>query len=251
MRNKLNIYKKSFINYPSSKTMRMNTSIVIPAKNEQESLPKVLGGLLKLKLKDYEIIVVVDQSEDKTAQVADSYARNYKNIKAIHRDSAIKGFGAAIKEGTKLAKGKYIVWVMSDNSDDLSIIPEFMESLKQYDMVFGSRYMKGSSNDLSAVKSILSSGYSLVAKFLFNLKVNDITNAFRAFKKEVFNKINLESNDFAISPEFAIKSHLKGYKLGQIPTTYKSRQAGVAKSSLIKMGVSYVKLFKYKFKSVK
>ncbi len=229
----------------------MNTSIIIPAKNEEENLPKVLDGLLKLKLKDYEIIIVVDESFDKTNELADSYAKKYKSMRVIKRKIQTKGFGAAIKDGTRKAKGKYIVWVMSDNSDDLSIIPEFMESLKQYDMVFGSRYMKGSSNDLSALKSFLSFGYSLVAKLLFNLKVNDITNAFRAFKKEVFNKINLESNDFAISPEFAIKSHLKGYKLGQIPTTYKSRQAGVAKSSLIKMGVSYVKLFKYKFKSVK
>ena len=227
--------------------MKMNISIVIPAKNEQESLPIVLDGVLKLKLRDYEIVVVVDESSDKTSEVADSYAKKYKSIKIIRRKSQIKGFGAAIKDGTRNAKGKYIVWLMSDNSDDLSTIPEFIECLKQYDMVFGSRYMKGSSNDLSALKSFLSFGYSSAAKLLFNLKVNDITNAFRAFKKHVFDNIEIESNNFAVSPEFAIKAHLKGYKLGQVPTAYKSRQAGVAKSSIIKMGISYVKLFKYKF----
>src|SRR3989338_3075444 len=88
----------------------MNISVVIPAKNEQENLPIVLDKILKLGLEDYEIVIVVDESSDKTNHVADSYAKKYKSIRVIKRKSKIKGFGAAIKEGTKSAKGDYIVW---------------------------------------------------------------------------------------------------------------------------------------------
>jgi glycosyltransferase involved in cell wall biosynthesis len=181
--------------------------------------------------------------------LADSYSRKHKNIKVVHRGKGINGMGAALKEGTRIAKGKYIVWVMADNSDDLNAIPKFVSKLKDnFDMVFGSRYIKnGSRGDLGAFKAILSSGYSFAAGLIFGFESHDITNAFRAFKKEIFNNIALESNDFAISPEFAIKAHLKGYRLGEVPTTYKNRKAGTTKFRLIKMGAAYCRLFKYKF----
>jgi len=228
----------------------MNASIVIPAHNEQENLPKLLDKLMNLKsaLKDSEIVVVDDNSNDKTGFIADSYSKKHRNIRVLHRKKGINGMGAALKDGTKIARGRYVVWVMGDNSDDLSAIPRFIGRLKNgYDIVFGSRYMKGGSRgDLDMFKAMLSSGYTFIANLLFNLKVHDVTNAFRAFKKEIFNNISLESNDFAISPEFAIKAHLKGYKLGEIPTVYRNRKVGKSKFKMIKMGVTYCKLLKYR-----
>lgn len=232
----------------------MNISIVIPAHNEQENISKLLDNLVKLKSspKNFEIIVVDDNSSDKTRMIATNYSKKCKNIKVLHRGKGINGMGAALKDGTKAAKGKYIVWVMGDNSDDLTTIPKFIEKLRNgYDIVFGSRYMKGGSRgDLGALKAMLSAGYTYLAGLIFGIKIHDITNAFRAFKKEVFNNIKLESNDFAISPEFAIKSHLKGFKLGEVPTLYRDRKAGQPKFKLIKMGIAYCKLFKYRLHSV-
>ena len=230
----------------------MEVSIVVPAYNEQENLPKLIKNLASLRnsLKDFEIVIVDDNSSDKTGSLADSYSRRYDNIRVVHRGKGINGMGAALKEGTKIAGGKYIVWVMADNSDDLAAIPKFVGKLKNnFDMVFGSRYIKGGSRgDLSAFKAILSSGYSFAAGLIFGFKAHDITNAFRAFKKEIFNNMALESNNFAISPEFAIRAHLKGYKLGEVPTTYRNRKAGASKFRLIKMGAAYCRLFKYRFK---
>jgi hypothetical protein len=152
--------------------------------------------------------------------------------------------GAALKEGTRSARGKYIVWVMGDNSDDLSTIPKFIRTLKNgADIVFGSRYMKGGSGgDLSVIKKILSAGYTIVTKTLFGLKVHDITNAFRGFRKEAYADISPQAADFSISPEFAIKAHLKGYRLEEVPTTYKNRKAGLEKFRMMKMGIVYAKL---------
>lgn len=229
----------------------MNVSIVIPAHNEQGNISKLLSDLIKLKrsFKNFEIIVVDDNSSDKTGLIASSYSKKYKNIRVLHRSKGINGMGAALKDGTKAAKGKYIVWAMGDNSDDAATIPKLIKRLNNsYDMVFGSRYMKGGSRgDSNPFKAVLSSGYTFAARLIFGIKVHDITNPFRAFKKQIFNKITLESNDFAISPEFSIKSHLRGYKLGEVPTGYTNRKAGQSKFRIIKMGISYCKLFKYRF----
>lgn len=231
----------------------MDFSVVIPAYNEEQNLPKLLDNLIGLKnsYKDFEIVIVNDNSSDKTGEIAESYSMKYKNIKVIHRKKGVNGMGAALKEGTKAANGRYVVWVMGDNSDDLTTIPKLIKKIEEgHDIVFGSRYIEnGSSGDLEFVKAFLSSGYSSISRLVFGFKVHDITNAFRAFKKKVFDSISLESNNFAISPEFAIKAHLKGYKLGESPTTYSNRKAGATKFRFIKMGVEYCKLLKYKFKN--
>ena len=228
----------------------MDVSIVIPVHNEQGNLPKLLNNLIKLKvsLKNFEIIVVDDNSSDKTGQIAHNYSKKYKNIKVLHRSKGINGMGVALKDGTKAAKGKHIVWIMGDNSDDTTIIPKLIEKLKNsYDIVFGSRYMKGGSRgDSNPFKAMLSAGYTFVARLIFGIKVHDITNPFRAFKKEIFNRITLDCNDFAISPEFSIKSHLRGHKLAEVPTVYTNRKTGQSKFKFIKMGIAYCKLFKYK-----
>jgi len=230
----------------------MNVSIVIPAYNEEQNISKLLDNLIHLKsLRDFEIVVVNDNSSDKTGFIADSYAREYKNIRVLNRKKGINGMGAALKDGTKAAKGKYIVWVMGDNSDDLTTISKFIDKLdNSFDIVFGSRYMKGGSKgDLEAFKALLSSGYTTATRVIFGLKVHDITNAFRAFKKKVFESVKLEADNFAISPEFAIKAHLKGFRLSEVPTVYSNRQAGQTKFKFVKMGIEYCKLFKYKFKN--
>ena len=223
-------------------------SMVIPVHNEEGNLPALLDQLVK-RFKEAEIIVVNDHSSDDTERIANTYAKKYSNICVIHRKKGNRGMGASLKEGTRFAKGRYVVWIMGDNSDDLTTIPGMILKLeKGADVVFGSRYMRGgSSGDLDAIKALLSSGYTLATRLVFGVKVHDITNAFRGFRKQAFDQIHLESDDFAISPEFAIKAQRLGFKLDEVPTTYKNRVAGKQKFKMIKMGLAYTKLFKYRF----
>ncbi len=74
----------------------------------------------------------------------------------------------------------------------------------------------------------------------FGIKVHDITNAFRGFKKEIFKKLNLEADSFNISPEFALKAHKAGFKLGEVPTDYKARVDGASTFKVSKMALSYL-----------
>ena len=225
----------------------MKISIIIPARNERENLPILIDRILN-KIKEHhlesEIILVDDCSSDSTSEICDSFAKKYNFIFALHRNKN-PGMGNALKDGTKLANGEIIIWIMADLSDDLNTIPKFLEKISNgYDMIFASRYIKGGSpGDLSLFKTFLSMEFAVLSRMFIGIYVHDITNAYRAFKKEVFNSINLTSDDFAISPEFALKAYLSGFKLGEVPTTYHNRKKGVAKFRMFKMGIRYFKIF--------
>jgi len=229
----------------------MRISIVIPCHNEEGNLRFLMNSLIKLRKRnkwDCEIVAVDDHSTDKTGRIADFYSKKYRKILALHRRNGKRGMGFTLVEGTKKSSGNIIVWIMGDRSDNLDTVPKIIEKIASgYDMVFGSRYMKsGSRGDLSMDKALFGSVYTIITRLIFGIPVHDITNAFRGFKKTVFNSIRLDSGDYAISPEFAIKSQLKKYKLGEVPTSYSNRRVGQTKFKLFKMGFRYLSLIKYR-----
>lgn len=230
----------------------MKLSIVTPVHNEEGNLVPLMDDLLKLrndKKLECEIVIVDDNSSDSTGKIADEFSKKFSDIAVIHRKKGNNGMGFALIDGTKKAKGEVIIWVMGDRSDDIQTIPLIGEKIDDgFDMVLGSRYMKGGSRgDLGPFKALMSSGYTTIARIIFGISVHDITNAFRGFRKEVFDNIVPESGDFAISPEFSLKSHMKGYNVGEVPTIYFNRKAGKTKFNMLRMGLRYISLFKYRF----
>jgi glycosyltransferase involved in cell wall biosynthesis len=229
----------------------MKLSIVIPACNEEANLHSLVADLLNLvpELKcTTEILIVNDNSTDNTGSTADSLARQHSCVRALHRNGS-RGMGNTLALGTREAKGDYVIWVMADRSDDLETIPRMLAKIDEgYDVVFGSRYMAGgSSGDLEPVKALGSSSYTKLARLVFGIKVHDITNAFRAFRRSAFTCLRITSGDFAISPEFAIKAHTAGCRLGEVPTTYADRRAGKSSFKMMKMGIKYFGLMRYRF----
>lgn len=225
----------------------MKVSIVVPAYNEEGNLPilvKNLQGLIKREKLNAEVILVDDNSTDSTPRICDMFSKKYSNVFTIHRVGN-RGMGNTLLEGTDKATGDVIVWVMADLSDDLNTILEFLRKIKNgCDIVFGSRYMKGgSSGNLSFLKTTLSRGFATLSRIFIGINIHDITNAFRAFKKEIIYSIKLESTDFAISPEFALKGYLAGFKLCEVPTTYSNRKKGITKFKMFEMGKKYFKVF--------
>ncbi len=228
----------------------MKVSIIVPAHNEESNLPSLLDSLLSLIKSGKwggEIVVVDDHSSDGTAALADSYSKRHRNIKVIHRRDGKRGMGYSLREGTAAASGDYVIWTMADKSDNILTFPKIIEKLGSgFDVVFGSRHVRGGSyGDLSLHKAFFSWLYSNAARVAFGLNAHDITNAFRGFRKSAFTSLQLDSGDFAISPEFAIKAHLAGFRLGEVPTTYSDRKRGRTTFSILKMGFRYGSLFKY------
>ena len=230
----------------------MKISFVIPFHNEEKNCLSMLERVVKfaeINKFSYEIIPIDDRSSDNTKSVLTKLSRNNIYIRPIFRnhDQEEKGntMGKALISGTKIASGNIIIWTMGDLADDTDTYLEIIHKINDgFDMVFGSRYMPGGSRgNLDFVKAFLSSWGTILARILFGVQVHDITNAFRGFKKEIFGKIKLESTGFSISPEFAIKAHLAGFKLSEVPTVYTNRVEGVSSFKLFRMIRSYLSLY--------
>jgi glycosyltransferase involved in cell wall biosynthesis len=230
----------------------MKISFIIPLHNEEKNASAAIQRIItygKKKKWKFEIIPVNDRSTDNTKIILSSLEKKYSNVYPVSRKNTKEEqgntMGKALQDGTKKAKGDLIIWTMGDLADDVETYGAIVEKIREgYDMVFGSRYMPGGSRgNLDALKAFLSSWGTRLARVLFGVQVHDITNAFRGFKKEMYNNLKLDSSGFSISPEFAIKAHLAGYKLGEVPTVYTNRIEGVSNFKLYKMTKSYIQLF--------
>jgi glycosyltransferase involved in cell wall biosynthesis len=225
-------------------------SVVVPAHNERDNIRPLVEELTSLlSSSDYEIILVDDNSSDGTGELCDILSEGNSRLSVVHRGVGERGMGYALVEGSGAARGEYVVWVMGDRSDKLETISDIVGKLDEgYDLVVASRYMRGGSRGgLSAHKAFYGSTYTSLARVVFGVPIHDITNAFRGFRREILDDLGLESADFAISPEFAIKAHLGGFRLGEVPTHYHDRRAGQTKFNMMKMGVRYVSLFRLRF----
>jgi len=230
----------------------MNVSFIIPFHNEERNCRPAIDRIVKFantnRLK-YEIIPVDDRSTDNTPLILEEIASKNRHVKPVYRrdDGSEKGntMGKALIAGSNRAKGEYVIWTMGDLADSVVTYRDIINKLDQgFDLVFGSRYMPGGSRgNLDPLKASLSSTGTLLARILFAIPVHDITNAFRGFRRKILDRINLRESGFSILPEFAILAHLKGYKLGEVPTTYTNRVEGVSNFKLYKMTQSYLFLY--------
>ncbi len=226
----------------------MKVSFIIPFHNEERNAGPMLDQVLtyaRAKQWDFEIIPVDDRSTDGTGRVLTTYARKHKEVHPVARQGSEdpgNTMGKALTFGTQHATGHVIIWTMGDRSDNPETYGVIFDRLKRgYDMVFGSRYMPGGSRgNLDPMKAFLSSQGTLFARFLFGVPVHDITNAFRGFRRNVFERVFLESSNFAISPEFAVKAHLAGFKLAEVPTVYTNRTEGVSSFKVARMSLMYL-----------
>ena len=230
----------------------ISVSFVIPLHNEEKNILLLIRRIVNFasnKKWNYEIIPVDDRSTDNTASLLKKISRENKRLNPVFRkkSSEEKGntMGRALLEGTLKARGEFIIWTMGDLADDTSTYGKIIDKLETgFDLVFGSRYMPGGSRgNLDPLKAFLSSWGTLLAKVMFGVKVHDITNAFRGFRKKIVPELRLSSSGFSISPEFAIKAYLQGYKLGEVPTVYTNRVEGVSSFKLLKMIRSYLRLY--------
>jgi glycosyltransferase involved in cell wall biosynthesis len=234
----------------------MKISFVVPFHNEEKNCRSMVERIIsfgKRRKLNFEIIAVDDRSSDDTGKILKSLSRIHPLLKPLFRkgDTEEKGntMGKALREGSKKSSGQIVIWTMGDLSDDPKSYADIIRKVQEgYDMVFGSRYMPGGSRgNLDKFKAFLSSWGTRLARFLFGIPVHDITNAFRGFRRTLIENIILESSGFSISPEFAIKAHLAGLRLGEVPTVYTNRVEGISNFKLYRMAKMYLELYWHLF----
>lgn len=223
----------------------MKLSVVIPAHNEENCIYNVVeeihSCLLEEKI-DTEIIVVNDNSTDSTPEKIDALTKKYNNICRV--DSHLPpGFGRAVKTGLNKVQGDVIVIVMGDGSDDPKDIVKYYRKIQEgYDCVFGSRFIKGALvKDYPIGKLILNRIGNIFIKYLFGLKCNDISNAFKAYRREVIETIKpLVSNHFNITVEIPLKAVIRKFSYCVIPINWYGRTSGVSKHKLKELQKKYL-----------
>ena len=158
------------------------------------------------------------------------------------------GFGRAITLGLDAMHGDAAVIFMADESDDCRDVVRYWEKLNEgYDCVFGSRFMRGGGTiDYPPIKLFMNRLANAFVRFLFRHGLNDTTNAFKAYRKEVIDGIRpILSPHFNITVELPLKAIVRGYNFTVIPITWRNRRTGLAKLKIKEMGSRYLFIVLY------
>lgn len=223
-------------------------SVFFPAYNEEANIKntvlKAKEVLDKLRLKDWEILIINDGSKDNTLKVAQSLSKSDPRIKIINHEIN-RGYGASLKSGLYNSSFEWIAFTDSDGQFDFSEITNFIETEEKTkaDLVIG--FYKKRQETL--FKIVTSKIWEALVFVLFGLKVKDIDCGFKLISRKVIEKIPpLESERGAfISSELLIKAKRAGFKIVEIPVSHYPRKAGKATGRSIKVIVkSFSDLFK-------
>lgn len=220
-------------------------SIVIPARNEEGCIASTVEHLhLELRIHDvpHEIVVVDDGSSDQTWSYLLSLQNRVSTLKPI-RNEGLHGFGRAITYGFEHSTGDAIVVMMADESDDCRDVVRYWQLLNQgWDAIFGSRFMKGGGViDYPWPKLRMNRLANFLIRILFGIKLNDTTNAFKAYRRSVIEGCRpWLSPHFNLTVELPLKTIVRGYTWTVIPITWRNRRTGEAKLKLKEMGSRYL-----------
>jgi dolichol-phosphate mannosyltransferase len=159
------------------------------------------------------------------------------------RNEGLHGFGRAVVWGLDRSSGDAVTIMMADESDDCRDVVRYWKELcSGYDCVFGSRFVKGGGViDYPRLKLLVNRGANLFLRILFRVKLNDVTNAFKAYRREVIDGCRpFLSPHFNLTIELPLKAIVRGFTWTVIPITWRNRRSGVAKLKLREMGSRYL-----------
>lgn len=226
-------------------------SVLIPAHNEEGSIVGTCEAIIREfggeGISDYEILVVNDNSSDSTGAKLAELSQRHSCVR--HLDSqAPNGFGFALREGLGDFRGEAVCIVMGDMSDSPADIVEYYRRIENgAECVFGSRFIKGAKVvDYPPHKLLLNRLANLFVRILFGLRHNDITNAFKCYRKEVIEGVQpLLSPHFNLTVELPLKAIVRGYHYDTVPISWTGRKSGVSKLRIKEMGSRYLFIVLY------
>ena len=220
-------------------------SVVIPARNEEGCIESTVQHLhleLELQHVPHEIIVVDDGSTDATWPLLTALQTRLPELRPVQNPGP-HGFGRAIIYGMDHMRGDAVVIMMADESDDCRDVVRYWHKLNEgFDCVFGSRFLKGGGViDYPRVKLGLNRMANLFLRLVFRIKLNDTTNAFKAYRKTVIDGCRpLIAQHFNLTVELPLKAMVRGFSWTVIPIIWRNRRTGEAKLKIREMGSRYL-----------
>jgi glycosyltransferase involved in cell wall biosynthesis len=218
--------------------------IIIPVYNEGANIEATLLALEKNIHTPHNTYIVYDFEDDNTLPVVNKMQAKGLPVELLK--NPIPGVANAIKMGLRKISNDYLLVTMADLSDDCSIVDQMYKLMSQgYDIVCGSRYMRGGRQIGGPFfKKLLSRTAGISLKYLAGLSVHDVTNSFKLYRKSMLNKIDIQSEDgFEIGIEITVKAHFAGYKITELPCIWTYRQAGQSRFKILKWIPKYLRWY--------
>lgn len=229
----------------SNSPQALKLSIVMPAYNEEGSIVPTIDHIVELLSQEqlaYEILVVNDNSRDRTERLLQQLSEHNSAIRYINNYYP-NGFGFAVRCGLENFEGDAVAIVMADGSDLPEDIVRYYHKLQEgYDCVFGSRFVKGGRViDYPVHKLVINRLANAFIQVMFALRFNDTTNAFKIYRREVIEGISpLISHHFNLTVEIPLKAIVRGYSFAVMPITWQNRKSGISKLKIKEMGSRYL-----------
>ena len=210
-----------------------STSVVVPCHNEESNIPKLVNSLIR-HYGDYihEIVIVNDNSTDRTAQVTQEISSGEPRVKLINRRPP-NGVGHALRDGYEAATGKYILTM---DSDFVQILPELRDLFdavaEGYDGAIGSRFSHESMLiNYPFLKTVCNRAFHLLANLLLPLRFRDLSNNLKLYRAEILKNLSIEQSDFAANAETGLKPLLAGYNIKEVSISWINRTTGMGQST--------------------
>lgn len=214
----------------------MKATVVIPTYNESENIERLIEQVLA-QHNSLNVLVVDDNSPDGTGGIVDRIAASNPRVKVIHRAGKL-GLGSAYREGFRFALDQganYVIEMDADFSHDPAMLPAFLEKIRDYDLVIGSRYLNGVSVVNWPIRRLmLSYCANVYTRLITGLRITDCTGGFKCFRREVLEAIDLDrvkSDGYSFQIEMNYRCVEKGFRVGEIPIIFIDRHAGSSKMS--------------------
>jgi len=221
----------------------VSISVFFPCYNEQENVgwtvEKALEALEKLNA-DFEVIIVDDGSSDGTRQIADEIAGRDKRVKVMHHQHNL-GYGAALQSGFKAATKELVFYTDGDGQFDINEMLPLLALMDQYDIVSCYRLNRQD----SLIRKINGWCWTRLVCLMFGLKIRDIDCAFKLYKREIFDKIELSSTGALIDAEILARAAREGYRITQKGVRHYPRTAGEQSGASLRVVLrAFKELFK-------
>jgi dolichol-phosphate mannosyltransferase len=214
----------------------MKSLVIIPTYNEKENILRLIGRILNIGL-ELEVLVIDDNSPDGTGALVKPLTETNPRIHLIEREKKM-GIGPAYIAGFKwaLANGFDVVIEMdADLSHRPRYLPQFLEKIKEYDVVVGSRWIGGGRiANWSPFRVLLSRVANIYSQWVLGVPIKDLTGGFTCYRRSVLESINLErihSDGYSFQIEMKYRALKKNFRLTEVPITFTDRRAGASKIS--------------------
>ena len=203
-------------------------SIVAPVFNEADNIVAFLRGVEAQVREPHEILLVYDFPEDTTLPAVAALSPPVPHVRLVHNTLG-RGVLNALKAGFAASRGDVVVVMMADCSDEPKDVAPMARLVRDgADVVAGSRYVRGGRQQGGPLlKRTMSQLAGVSLHWLAGPPVHDATNNFRAYSRRVVEEIPIEGQaSFALALELTLKAHWRGWKVAEVPTTWRDRTAG-------------------------